>query len=176
MSDVVPAPVARCDDYRIVALNLLIDVRAGISARLAPVYDEHGISEHDFGALLRIAQSPDGALRMSELARLTCTSTSGMTRIVDRLQRHRLVAREPDPSDRRVLHVRLTPAGQQKLSAVFPDLLDAIDRWFTGQLPPGEFERVLSGLGALRDVLFPETGHTCSSAPELPAPRAREKT
>jgi DNA-binding MarR family transcriptional regulator len=80
----------------------------------------------------------DGPLTMGELARRVAVTEKTITGIVDRLERDRLVTRERDPADRRVVHVRLGPAGEElyqridaeisaKLVGVLA-LLDARDR------------------------------------------------
>jgi DNA-binding MarR family transcriptional regulator len=53
----------------------------------------------------------DGPLTMGELARAVVVTEKTITGVVDRLERDGLVQRERDPSDRRVVHVRLAPRG-----------------------------------------------------------------
>ncbi|TQN33452.1 DNA-binding MarR family transcriptional regulator [Haloactinospora alba] len=151
-----PCPTSQCNDPRVTAMELLVDVQAGVTARLTPVLDAHGISGHDFDVLMRIARSPESSLRMSDLARQTASSTSGMTRVVDRLERRGLVAREPHPSDRRVHYVRLLDGGSDKLAALMPEVLAAIEHWFTGQLSGQCLEQLLTGLRTVRGVVLPE--------------------
>lgn len=146
----------QCNDDRLTALSLLLDVRSGLSAKLAPVFAAHDISEHDFDAVLHLARSQSGVLRMTDLARQTGISTSGMTRIVDRLERQGLVAREPHPTDRRVLVVRLTLEGETRAVALLPELLEAIDQWFTGRLSPEQLKQVLASLHIVRCAVLPE--------------------
>lgn len=49
----------------------------------------------------------------TELARAAELNPGAMTRLLDRLQERGLVLRNADPADRRVLHIRLTDAGQR---------------------------------------------------------------
>jgi DNA-binding MarR family transcriptional regulator len=56
--------------------------------------------------------------RMSDLADVTQQSAGTLTGIVDRLIDDGLVERVRDVSDRRVVHVALTPAGAARLNAV----------------------------------------------------------
>ena len=56
--------------------------------------------------------------RMSDLADVTQQSAGTLTGIVDRLIDDGLVQRVRDVSDRRVVHVALTPAGAARLNAV----------------------------------------------------------
>ena len=55
------------------------------------------------------------AMRMTELAELTNTSSANVTGMVDRLVERGLASREHDPSDRRVVLVSLTPLGTEEL-------------------------------------------------------------
>lgn len=52
-----------------------------------------------------------GALRMTDLAHGLNLTLSGATGLVDKLVRTGMVARESDAADRRVIRVRMTPAG-----------------------------------------------------------------
>ena len=53
---------------------------------------------------------------MSEPARSVRLSQSGVTRLVDRLERQELVVREPCAEDRRVLSTRITGEGRRRLA------------------------------------------------------------
>lgn len=55
----------------------------------------------------------DGALTMGDLARRCGISDKTVTGVIDRLERDKYVARERDPSDRRVVRVHLTAKGQK---------------------------------------------------------------
>lgn len=79
-----------------------------------------------------------GQLTMGELARHLGITEKTVTGVVDRLERARLVRRERDGRDRRVVHVTLTPDGEtvyfqmreqflERLTAVLA-LLDRSDR------------------------------------------------
>lgn len=60
----------------------------------------------------------DEALSMGELARRLCISEKTATGVIDRLESAGTVARERDPSDRRVVRVRLTPDGEALASEI----------------------------------------------------------
>jgi len=49
-----------------------------------------------------------------------------MTGLVDTLERDGFVKREPDPVDRRMMSVRLTPAGEKFLSDFLPGHFQAV--------------------------------------------------
>ncbi|WP_280245690.1 MarR family winged helix-turn-helix transcriptional regulator, partial [Nocardia abscessus] len=89
------------DDPRLTAMGLLFEAYGGVVAKLEPVWQAHGLSGLDLNALMRLSRSSGRRLRMSELAVQTALSTSGVTRLVDRLARAGLVERELDTADRR---------------------------------------------------------------------------
>lgn len=96
----------------------------------------------------------DGPLSMGELARRVGVTEKTITGIIDRLEREDYVQRERDPSDRRVVHVRLTPRGQETAEQLqaqahdrfrtFLSLLDAEDRTALLRV----FEKLVDRLGS----------------------------
>ncbi|WP_338768151.1 MarR family transcriptional regulator [Nocardia vulneris] len=144
------------DDPRLTTMGLLFEAHAGVVARLEPAWRAHGLSGMDLNALMRLSRSSDRRLRMSDLATQTALSTSGVTRLVDRLTRAGLVERELDPGDRRSAYAVLTAAGAQRLTEVLPDYLDAVDRWLTGLLTPEQLAGLVTALRVVRDTVNPE--------------------
>lgn len=143
------------DDPRLTAAGLLTEVFTGVMARITPSLTEAGLSAIDFETLLRLARSPGQRLRMSDLAAQTNLSTSGVTRVVDRLERDGLVAREACMSDRRASYAVITEAGLARLTAVLPQHLEDIETWFTGLLTPEQLDALLNALRTIRDVVRP---------------------
>src|SRR5690606_2794705 len=92
--------VTNVNDPRLTAFGLLSEVYAGLTARMQPVFAAAGLSEIDFDTLIRLGRSPRQALRMTDLAAQTGLSTSGVTRVVDRLERDGLVVRQACATDR----------------------------------------------------------------------------
>jgi MarR family transcriptional regulator, 2-MHQ and catechol-resistance regulon repressor len=144
------------DDPRLTAVGLLAESFAGLHAKLEPTFAAHGISPVEFEVLLRLGRSPANRLRMTDLAAQADLSTSGVTRLVDRLERSGMVRRETCPSDRRGSFAVLTDQGAQRLADVVPDHLADLDRWFTGALSPGQLAGLLDALRTLRDSVRPE--------------------
>jgi MarR family 2-MHQ and catechol resistance regulon transcriptional repressor len=143
------------DDPRITAMGLLSEAYVGLHARLGCQIARHGLSMIEFEVLVRLGRSPDGQLRMTDLSAQTSLTASGVTRVVDRLERDGFVARTACPTDRRSLYTVITRAGRERLTAVLPGHLDLIDQWFTGQLPPAELASLLAGLRTVRDAVRP---------------------
>lgn len=143
------------NDPRITAAGLLVEAHAGLSARFTAQFEEHGLSPVEFEVLARLARSPDNQLRMTDLAAQTSLSTSGTTRVVDRMERDGLLARRACPADRRSSFAVATEAGRKRLDAVLPGHLRIIEEWFTGQLDPESLARLLDGLRRVRDAAHP---------------------
>jgi len=142
------------DDSRLTAAGLFIEAHAGLVEALGEVHRRHGLSGKDFDALLRLARSPNRRLRMMDLAAQTRTSTSGLTRVVDRLEECGFATRAIDETDRRSWQVELTNAGSSAITKDIAELLAVIE---THLLEPlGEHAGpFLEGLRALRDHVHP---------------------
>ncbi|MFI0447307.1 MarR family winged helix-turn-helix transcriptional regulator [Actinomadura sp. 6N118] len=144
------------DDPRLTTMGLLFEAHEGLVGKLEPVWQKSGLSGLDLNAMMRLSRSPEQRLRMSDLAAQTALSTSGITRLVDRLQRAGLVRRESFPGDRRATYAVLTPDGAERLEQVLPDYLATIERWFTGLLTPEQLDGLLTGLRVIRDAVHPD--------------------
>jgi DNA-binding MarR family transcriptional regulator len=151
-------------DPRITAVGLLTETYTGLFAKFSAQFAEHNLALAEFEVLLRLSRSPGNALRMSDLAAQTSLTTSGITRLVDRLERSGLLCRQACPSDRRGLLAALTDAGRQRVADVLPGHLALIDEWFSGLLEPHEMDAMLSALRKVRDAVRP--GATAGSAGE----------
>jgi DNA-binding MarR family transcriptional regulator len=144
------------DDPRLTMAGLLFEAHHGLLAKLEPVMRGNGLSGLDLNALMRLSRSPGRRLRMSDLAVQTSLSTSGVTRLVDRLERSDLVRREASPTDRRTTYAALTPEGAGRLEQTLPDYIAVVDRWFAGLFTPEQLESLLTGLRTLRDAVNPD--------------------
>lgn len=156
------------DDPRITATGLFTEAYAGLTARFAAQYAEHGLSTVEFEVLLRLARSPKQRLRMTDLAAQTSLSTSGVTRVIDRLERDDLVCRTACPTDRRSSYAVITESGLTRLRTALPGHLELVERWFTGVLSAEELQATLHGLRVVRDAVRPDA--TAGAAP-APTPR-----
>ena len=101
---------------------------------------EHGLPLTSYEVLIYLADAKGERLRMGELAEQLLLSRSGLTRLVDRLERQGLVSRERCPSDRRGYFARLTAAGRRKLAAARPDHLAGVRRHFLSRLEPADLD------------------------------------
>lgn len=142
-------------DPRLTIVGLFVEATGSLLTRLGTVHAAHGFAGTDFDTLIRLARSPDRRLRMSELAAQVSLSTSGITRIVDRLESQGLIRRELCAGDRRATWAVLTEEGDARLRAELPQLIDAIQENLVDPLTGPQLEGLVHGLRALRDALHP---------------------
>jgi DNA-binding MarR family transcriptional regulator len=119
-------------------------------AELVKALDAELTSEHDlplssYEVLLFLNDSDHGRMRMSELADSVLLSRSGLTRLVDRLERDGLLKRERCESDARGLFAEITDEGRSLFAAARATHLDGVRRLFLDRFTRDE----LRTLGAL---------------------------
>ena len=84
-----------------------------------------------YDVLWELEKADGGKLRMHELARRVVLSRSNLTRLADRLEDAKLVAREDTPHDRRGYHCVITPAGLAMRKKMWPVYMAEIERLFS---------------------------------------------
>jgi DNA-binding MarR family transcriptional regulator len=115
-------------------VETVTDLNGALDADIAAT----GLTLGDYQVLVYLSESPDGSMRMIDLACRLQLSPSGLTRRLDGLVKHGHVRRDPTPLDRRVMLAVLTDTGRAMLDAAYPvhvasvrrrifELLDAAD-------------------------------------------------
>jgi DNA-binding MarR family transcriptional regulator len=109
--------------------------------------EEHvGISLVFLDVLSRLYDAPARTLRMQELQDRLLFTYSGLTRLVDRIEAAGLVRRERVPSDRRGVHVVLTPEGAATYERGIVRHRADIERVFAGRLTREQHQAVADAL------------------------------
>ena len=140
------------DDPRIEAFGMLLEAHNEVlSALHRPEGGTADLPVPWLGVLIRLARSPAQRLRMSELARDMTMSTSGLTRLIDRIEAAGLVQRQACPEDRRGLLAALTDAGREVLATTAPCHLADLDRYVGQALTDEELTRLTDLLRKVRD-------------------------
>jgi DNA-binding MarR family transcriptional regulator len=123
-----------------------------VKALDAELLAEHGLPLSSYEVLIHLQAAPGRRRRMSELADSVLLSRSGMTRLVDRLEREGLLERATCSSDGRGYFAVLTDAGEEVLARARPTHLDGVRDRFLQHFEAGEltamatfWERVLPG-------------------------------
>jgi MarR family transcriptional regulator, 2-MHQ and catechol-resistance regulon repressor len=152
--------VDELDDPRIEAFGMLVEAHNEVVHVVQRNLEEAAaVPVPWLGVLIRLARSPGQRLRMSELARDMTMSTSGLTRLVDRIEASGHVRREACPEDRRGMHAVLTDEGRAVLARATPCHLADLERYVARAFDEGELVQLTSLLRTLRD-------HVRSGPPE----------
>jgi DNA-binding MarR family transcriptional regulator len=140
-------------DDQLAAWKQLQWATALITARFRRDLAGSGLSLEEFDVLIHLAPAPSGTLPLHQLtASMVVTdalSRSGITRLLDRMERDGLIRRTTSTQDRRRFDVTLTPDGRRRFEHVWPGHADGITRYFVKPLTQhdiGELGRILGDL------------------------------
>ena len=111
----------------------------------------HGLTLNDYDCLVQLAYAPERSLRRIDLARSVLLSPSGITRLLDGLEREGWVEKRSCDSDARVTYAHLTDAGLAKFKTARKTHLADIEQAFGSRFTPEELAAVSSLLGRLLD-------------------------
>jgi len=127
------------DERRLVALLAAVsDLIRQETATFAPEFAERG-TWGDVELLGRLVFEFDGIARPSQLVGLAYTTSAGVTGSLRRLEAEGLVERERVEDDRRVLLVRVTDSGRERIKAGIPAFDDFVERR-VGYLSDDDFD------------------------------------
>ena len=127
------------NDEKVALFGLLLETNARLSKDLgAELEATCELPLAWFEVLLRLRQSSDGRLKMSQMAEAIVHSTGGTTRLIDRLAEAEFVKRENCPSDRRAIYVAITDAGNTKLDEALSVHLSYLDDHLATRLSNAE--------------------------------------
>ena len=95
---------------------------------------EQDLSLAAYDVLVQLSEAPERRLRMTELAEAVLLSRSGVTRLVDRMEKVGLVARAKVAADGRGVTARLTDAGYERLRIAATTHLRGVRQHFADRL------------------------------------------
>ena len=148
-------------DEQLAAWRAFLKAQATVLAALERELEaERGLPIAYYDVLVQLAEA-DGHLRMSELAELVVLSRSGVTRLVDRMERDGLVERRACPSDRRGTEAVLTNKGMKTLEDSWPVHARGVAEHFAKHLNPEEVSVLTEALSRMS----PPDGDLCPWSP-----------
>ncbi|HWI21072.1 MAG TPA: MarR family transcriptional regulator [Baekduia sp.] len=98
----------------------------------------NGIALSTYEVLAYVSEADGERMRMCDLAASANLSRSGLTRLIDRLERDGLIERQRCSNDARGAWAKLTSEGRDTLEASRVIYLDALRRLFLSNLSPAE--------------------------------------
>ena len=119
----------------------LLRTHAALVKRLdAELEAAHGLALTSYEVLLHLSHAEHRQMRMCDVAESVLLSRSGLTRMVDRLEREGFVERVSCADDARGSYARLTDAGLEKLRAAQATHLDGVREHFLQHFAPQELD------------------------------------
>jgi MarR family transcriptional regulator, organic hydroperoxide resistance regulator len=160
-----PTPEQEC----LVSLLRTTDV---VRRALAHVVEPRGLTLQQYNVLRILRGAGRQGLPTLEIAARMIEQAPGVTRLLDRLDRKGLVARDRCPTDRRQVLCRLTPGGARLLAGIDEPILRR-DRACLGGLAPRDVVRLVRLLDVVRAGHADEASPTRAGAVESGGPKAR---
>jgi DNA-binding MarR family transcriptional regulator len=124
----------------------------------AQLQREHGLTLNDYEVLLLLSRAEGGRMRRVDLAQTILLTASGITRLLEGLERAGFVCKETCASDARVSYAKLTEEGATKLVEARVTHLRGVDELFLSRYSGSELTTLAELLGRL-----PVTGSDCKS-------------
>jgi DNA-binding MarR family transcriptional regulator len=117
----------------------LLHAHASLVKQLdAELMAAHGLSLSAFEVLWRVEAADHGRLRMTELAELVLLSPSGLSRLVDRLEADKMIARVACPEDGRAINATITELGRSRLAEAQGTHFEGIKQRFLNNFSEAE--------------------------------------
>jgi DNA-binding MarR family transcriptional regulator len=129
----------------------------------AQLQREHGLTLNDYEVLLHLKHADGGRMRRVDLAERVLLTASGITRLLEGLERGGFVCKETCPGDARVSYAKLTDDGAAKLEDAAVTHLRGIGDLFIGRYSGSELATLAELLSRL-----PVTDGDCKSASSEP--------
>jgi DNA-binding MarR family transcriptional regulator len=144
---------AALNDRELRAWRGMLRAHAALTKALdAQLEAAHGLPLTSYEVLMYLADADDHRMRMCDLATSVIISRSGLTRLVDRLEREGLIERVSCSTDARGAFAKLTPAGRDQLAAARATHIAGVRAMYLDHFTPEEqetlaraWERILSG-------------------------------
>jgi DNA-binding MarR family transcriptional regulator len=141
-----------------------------VSSLLQYAVEEHLRADGDlsyvqFEILARLVDSPEGKLRMTDLADGVVYSRSGLTYQAGLLDKRGLITRSPSPDDERSVIVTVTDTGRDLITRVLPEHADRVRQLLFDPMSGEDLTALSAILGRVRT-------HMRAAPPRSAKPRA----
>ena len=127
----------------------------------AQLQHEHDLTLNDYEVLLHLKHADGGRMRRVDLAEQIVLTASGITRLLEGLERSGFVCKETCASDARVVYAKITDDGLEKLRAAGVTHLRGVDELVLGRYSGSELATLAELLSRL-----PATGSDCTKSVE----------
>lgn len=133
------------------AVTSVIRVQQLVLSRMNALLRPFGLSFARYEALMLLLFSRRGSLPLGKMGQRLMVHPTSVTNTIDRLEDDGLVARVPDPRDRRRTLAEITAEGRAVAEKATAALVDA--RFAVGELSDAEAAQLTAILGRLRAAM-----------------------
>jgi DNA-binding MarR family transcriptional regulator len=149
-----PQTQAELGDAELGAWRGLVRVHAALVRELDAELDaRHGLPLSSYEVLRCLSRAPNGRMRMAELAEHVLLSRSGMTRLIDRLEREGMVTRSTCDKDGRGCYAGLTDLGRATVEQARTTHIEVVRAGFLRHFSEDE----MLGLASMFERVLPTT-------------------
>jgi len=138
---------------------------------VASVARRHGLSHAALNALA-VIEGSGGPMAVGAVGAAMHITSGTMTSVLDTLERNGHVRRLTDPDDRRRVLVDVTPAAQEVLDLVLPEVVQTATAMLAG-LEDAELHQFLETLARIRQAIAAVPGDLGPPAPRRTPPRLK---
>ncbi len=121
-------------------MEVLLRTASGLLRTFADAMQAEGFSLTWYDVLVQLHLAPDQRMRMQDLADAVVFSRSGLTRLIDRMEREGLVERAAVEDDRRGTYAVLTDGGRAAFERYQPGHRAALHEHFGRHLDEADLE------------------------------------
>jgi DNA-binding MarR family transcriptional regulator len=130
-------------------IQLVRGQAAAVRAINAQLVADHGLTVNDFECMLLLARAEDRRMRRVDLAEQLILTASGVTRLLDGLEKEGWVDRAACAGDRRVTYAVLTDEGLTKLREASKSHVADLRAFFESRYSNDELEQLAALLGRI---------------------------
>ena len=120
--------------------------------------EAEGLPLTSYDVLIQLYAAPEGQLRMQVLADSVVLSRSGLTRLIDRMEKAGLVRREPSTEDRRGYYAVMTEEGRRVFLRARPVHYRGITEHFTRHLDDADVKALHAAITKVGKANQPSGG------------------
>src|SRR3954454_25047465 len=138
------------DQTSVAVFSRLLRAHSALSRELsARLITDHGLTINDYEALLHLAHADENGMKRVHLADTLLLTPSGVTRLLDGLQRDGWVRKGECSSDARITYAVLTDEGRERLESAGRTHIAQIQEIFEARYSSDELEQLVDLLGRL---------------------------
>jgi DNA-binding MarR family transcriptional regulator len=139
------------NDPRLRAWRSLMELHMQLTSLFDAEFQEQlNIDISTYDALLHVYEAGPEGIRMTDLSARLVVSKSGLTTVVDRLEKRGLLRRVPDPADRRAIRVAITDEGYALFRTAAKAHMASVENNFSRHIADHEARMIIDIVDRIR--------------------------